>query len=116
MDIQPSARYVARMIRRRTQYDPLQTSALPRWLTIRSFSGALLAMRRLEPGTDLVRAFLSAMLELIDTGWQLGEFASSSGAVRHERGTEKRMLAIEYAEPRLDGTRCGTDQSPASAR
>lgn len=104
------------MIRRRAQYDPLQTSAQPRWLTIRSFSGALLAMRRLEPGTDLVRAFLAAMLELIDSGWRLGEFASNSGAVRHERGAEKRMLAIEYAEPRADGGRSGAEQSPSPAR
>src|ERR1700744_703385 len=87
------------MIRRRTSYDPLRASTQPRWLTVRTFGGGLLEARRLEPGTDLVRAFLAAMLDLIDNGWQLGEFASGSGAVRHERASEKRMLAIEEQDP-----------------
>jgi hypothetical protein len=87
------------MIRRRSTYDALQTTAQPRWLTVRAFTGALLEARRLEPGTDLVRAFLAAMLDLIDPGWRLGEFSSSSAAVRHEHGMEKRMLGIEAQDP-----------------
>jgi len=91
------------MIRRRAAYDPLQASIQPRWLTVRTFGGGLLDARRLEPGTDLVRTFLTAMLELLDAGWRLGEFASSSGAVRHERANEKRMLAIEEQDPEGSG-------------
>ncbi|HEX4052323.1 MAG TPA: hypothetical protein VHY19_15755 [Steroidobacteraceae bacterium] len=87
------------MIRRRAVYDPLLPSTQPRWLTVRTFGGGLLEARRLEPGTHLVRALLAAMLELLDAGWQLGEFASSSAAVRHERAGEKRMLAIEEQDP-----------------
>lgn len=86
-------------MRRRASYDPLQPCGQPRWLTVRTFSGGLLEAQRLEPGTDLVRTFLAAMVELIDTGWRLGEFSSGSGAVRHERGAEKRMMAIEAQDP-----------------
>ena len=68
------------MIRRRVAYDPLQASIQPRWLTVRTFGGGLL-----------------------DAGWRLGEFASSSGAVRHERANEKRMLAIEEQDPEGSG-------------
>lgn len=91
------------MIRRRATYDPLQPSGQPRWLTVRTFGGGLIESRRLEPGTDLVRVFLAAMLELVDTGWQLGEFASGSGVVRHQRASEKRMLAIEEKDPEENG-------------
>ena len=91
------------MIRRRAHYDPLGSCTAPRWLTIRTFSGALLEARQLEPSTDLVRAFIAAMLELIDAGWRLGEFSSTSAAVRHERGTQKRMLAIEAEDPEAPG-------------
>jgi len=91
------------MIRRRAHYDPLGPCAGPRWLTIRTFSGGLIEARQLEPNADLVRTFLAAMLELIDAGWHLGEFSSTSAAVRHERGTEKRMLAIEAQDPEAGG-------------
>jgi len=87
------------MIRRRHAHESLEPSGEPRWLTVRSFSGGLLEYRRLEPGTDLVRTYLVAMLELVDAGWRLGEFGSTSAAVRHERGTEKRMLAVESVDP-----------------
>jgi hypothetical protein len=91
------------MIRKRAAYDPLQTSAQPRWLTVRTFGGGLLEARRLDPGTDLVRTLLSAMLEFRDSGWELGEFGSASGAVRLARGAEKRMLSIETRDPEGDG-------------
>lgn len=91
------------MIRKRAAYDPLQTSAQPRWLTVRTFGGGLLEAQCLEPGTDLVRMWLSAMLELRNAGWELGEFGSASGAVRLTRGVEKRMLAIEIQDPESDG-------------
>ena len=91
------------MIRRRATYEPLQSSAQPCWLTVRAFNGALLEARRLEPGTDLIRAYLAAMLELIDAGWRLGEFSSLGAAVRHERGSERRMLSIEAQDPEGSG-------------
>jgi hypothetical protein len=34
--------------------------------------GALLELRPLAPGSDLKRAFVAAMLEHIDGGWQPG--------------------------------------------
>jgi hypothetical protein len=68
----------------------------------RTFTGALLEARRLEPGTDLVRIFLTSMLELIDCGWHLGEFSSSSASVHCHRGIETRMLAIIAQDPEED--------------
>jgi hypothetical protein len=95
------------MIRKRASYDPLQTSGQPRWLTLRTFGGGLLEARRLEPGTDLVRTLLAAMLELREAGWELGEFGSTSGAVRLARGAEKRMLTIEMQDPEGNGRPAG---------
>jgi hypothetical protein len=98
------------MIRRRATYDSLQSSAQPRWLTVRAFTGALLEARRLEPGADLMRIYLAAMLELIDAGWRLGEFSSLGAAVRHERGSERRMLSIEAQDPESPGRVAGGGQ------
>jgi hypothetical protein len=39
------------------------------------------------------------MLELVDAGWQLGEFSSATPAVRCRRGAEQRMLSIESGDP-----------------
>ena len=37
---------------------------------VRNMHGAVLAARQLQPGTDLKRAFVAAMLQWIDAGWQ----------------------------------------------
>jgi hypothetical protein len=41
--------------------------------------GAVLEARLLPPGSDLKRAFVAAMLEWIDAGWQIKEFSSRTG-------------------------------------
>jgi hypothetical protein len=46
------------------------------------------------PGTDLKRAFVAAMLEWIDAGWNLREFSSRSGTFFCTRGVERRMVCI----------------------
>jgi hypothetical protein len=40
---------------------------------------AVLEARPLTPGANLKRAFVAAMLEHIDAGWELGEFSSTGG-------------------------------------
>ncbi len=91
------------MIRCRAAFDALQKTSQTCWLTVRTCTGSLLEVRQLAPETDLVRAFLAAMLELIDAGGRIGEFSSGGGAVRHSRGLETRMLAIEVADPEEGG-------------
>ncbi|HTW74406.1 MAG TPA: hypothetical protein VMD56_05735 [Steroidobacteraceae bacterium] len=88
------------MIRRRATCNALEASPEPRWLVSRSMYGRVLGARRLEPGADLVRAFLVAVIELLDAGWQVGEFSSAAALVRYRRGTEQRLLTIEELDPR----------------
>lgn len=87
------------MNRRRETYSPLAPSRDPRWLVTRSMPGSLIEALRLEAGSDLKRAFLVAMLALIDEGWQLGEFHSTSASVFHSRGAERRVLSLEVLDP-----------------
>lgn len=61
---------------RRSVFDPLEPTTEPRWYTVRNMHGALLEAELLAPRTDLKRAFVAAMLQWIDAGWQLGEFSS----------------------------------------
>lgn len=88
------------MVRRGPQYDAFATTQEPRWLVSRTMYRSLIEVRRLEPGTDLIRVFLAAMLELLDAGWQIGEFSSTAAHVRYSRGVEQRMLAIEHVDPK----------------
>jgi hypothetical protein len=53
----------------------------------------------LPSGANLKRAFVAAMLEHIDAGWQLGEFGSRSGTFFCTRGTERRMVSITPGAP-----------------
>jgi hypothetical protein len=80
-------------------HDSLQISREPRWLTIRGTTGALLEYRRLEPGTDLVRAFLAAMLDQHDTGWLVADFSATGSSARLECGAQRRMMGIEEHDP-----------------
>jgi hypothetical protein len=61
--------------------------------------GALLESRPLAPGSDLKRAFVVAMLEHIDAGWQLGEFGSRVGTFFCTRGSDRRMVSITPTAP-----------------
>lgn len=84
---------------RRNVFDPLEPTAEPRWLTVRNMHGALLESRLLPSGCDLKRAFVIALLEWIDAGWQLGEFSSTGATFFCTRGTERRMVSITPSEP-----------------
>lgn len=88
-----------RMIRRRTQSDPLAPSPEPRWYVVRSMHGTVLEARELPRGVDAKRAFVLAMLEWIDAGWSLGEFSSASATFFCDRHPERRMVSIDPADP-----------------
>jgi hypothetical protein len=84
---------------RRTVFDPLEPTKTPRWYEVRNMHGALLESRLLPPDSDLKRAFVVAMLEWIDAGWQLGEFSSRIGTFFCTRGVERRMIGITPSDP-----------------
>jgi len=66
-------------MRRRSVFDPLEPTTEPRWYVVRNMHRAVLEARPLTPGANLKRAFVAAMLEHIDAGWELGEFSSTGG-------------------------------------
>jgi hypothetical protein len=51
------------------------------------------------------------MLELIDAGWELGEFSSTGAVFFCTRGTERRMVNITPTAPSPRGTRGAADLS-----
>ena len=57
------------MVRRRAHYNPLATSAAPRWYVVRSMHGSVLEAHELAPGTNLLRTFLTALLAWHHDGW-----------------------------------------------
>ena len=50
-------------------------------------------------GHDLKRAFVAAMLEWIDAGWQLGEFSSTAGTFFCTKGADRRQIDITPSDP-----------------
>lgn len=84
---------------RRHVYDPLEPTKEPRWYAVRNMYGAALEGRQLPPGADLKRAFVAAMLEWIDAGWQLGEFSSRTGVFLCTRSVERRQIEITPSDP-----------------
>jgi hypothetical protein len=94
----PPSRYRLSMGRRST-FDPLEPTDEPRWYVVRNMHGALLEARALVPGANLKRAFVAAMLEWIDTDWELGEFSSTAGVFFCTKGVERRMVNISPTAP-----------------
>jgi hypothetical protein len=87
------------VLTRQSVFDPLEKTHEPRWYAVRNMHGALLEARLLPPGSDLKRAFVAAMLEWIDAGWQPGEFSSTGGVFFCTRGVERRMVGITPGDP-----------------
>jgi hypothetical protein len=84
---------------RRNVFDPLEPTLEPRWYTVRNMHGALLEGRPLPAGSDLKRAFVAAMLEWIDAGWQFGEFSSRSVHFFCTRIVELQTVGISPTDP-----------------
>jgi hypothetical protein len=87
------------MVRRRPLHDPLEPTQEPRWYVVRSMHGTVIEARQLPGGTNLKRAFLSAMIEWIDDGWTVKEFSSSAAAFFCDRSPERRMISIDPTDP-----------------
>jgi hypothetical protein len=84
---------------RRNIFDPLESTREPRWYVVRDMRNVVIETRLLPTASDLKRAFVAAMLEWIDAGWQLGEFSSTGGVFFCTRGTERRMISITPSDP-----------------
>src|ERR1017187_5559605 len=87
---------------RRSVFDPLEISKEPCWYIVRSMHNALLEARLLPPGTDLKRAFVAAMLEWIDAGWQLGELSSRSVHFFCTKIVELQTVEISPTDPGIE--------------
>jgi hypothetical protein len=87
------------MVRRRTAFNPLETTAAPRWYVVRSMHGTVTESRLLPGGADLKREIIVSMLAWIDAGWELSEFSSVSGTFFCNRNPERRMVSIDTADP-----------------
>jgi hypothetical protein len=85
-------------------FDPLEISKEPRWYTVQNMHGKLLEARLLPVGSDLKRAFVAAMLEWIDAGWQIKEFGSTGGLVFCTKGVERRQVEITPSDPGSSST------------
>jgi hypothetical protein len=59
----------------------------------------LLEARLVPPSADLKRAFVAAMLEWIDAGWQLGEFSSRAGVFFCTKDAERLQVEITPSRP-----------------
>jgi len=86
---------------RRGSFDPLEKTDQPRWYVVRTMHGAILEVRQLPPGTHLKRAFLQAMLDYIDAGWEIAEFRSRTGVFFAQCATDRHQVDISPtdAEP-----------------
>ena len=87
------------MVRRRGTYNPLEPTAAPRWLVVRSMHGTIIESRQLSAETNLKRAFIAAMLDWLDSGWSIGEFSSGSGTFFCDRSPDRRMVSIDPTDP-----------------
>lgn len=85
------------MTTRRSRYDPLATSRLPRWLVLRDMFHNVLDSTELPAGTDLRSAFAQGLAALELDGWQ--SEGASGGMVFVRRGTERRLLTLHEHDP-----------------
>ncbi len=62
--------------------------------------GTVIESRLLPPGADLKHEFVTSILAWMDSGWKVGEFSSVTGTFFCDRNCERRMICIEFADPR----------------
>jgi hypothetical protein len=62
----------------------------------------LLEARALPADSDLKRAFVAAMLEWIDAGWQLGEFSSRSVHFFRTKIVELQTVEVSPTDPWIE--------------
>jgi hypothetical protein len=88
------------MVRRRAAFNPLVTASAPRWYVVRTMHASVVEARKLSAGADLTHVFVTAMLAWMDGGWEIREFSSHSGTFFCARGNDRRMISIDFADPR----------------
>jgi hypothetical protein len=59
-------------------------------------------VRPLPADFNLKRAFIAAMLEWIDAGWEIAQFSSKAGVFFCNKGVERRMIEVSPTNPRPD--------------
>jgi hypothetical protein len=87
------------MSRRRSAYNPLETTTAPRWLVVRSMHGTVLEARRLVDGEHLQRVFVAEILRRLDAGWRVGEFSSAAAMFFCEKDTDRCVVTIDPTNP-----------------
>ncbi len=90
------------MTTKRSKYDPMATSRLPRWLVLRDMFHNVLDSTEMPPGTDLRRTFAEGLAALEREGWQsegAGGAMESGPMVFVRRGSERRLLTVHEHDP-----------------
>jgi hypothetical protein len=62
--------------------------------------GAVIESRLLPPGADLKHEFVTSILAWMNGGWKVGEFSSVTGTFFCDLNSERRMICIEFTDPR----------------
>jgi hypothetical protein len=89
------------MVRRRTEYDPLQPTKELRWYVERAAHGRVLKSRLLPPGTHLQRVFVASIIAYIDEGWTIGDFSSRSAFYVATKHADRIEVMISASDPYL---------------
>jgi hypothetical protein len=87
------------MVRRRTEYDVLQSTGESRWFVVRAVHGRILKSRLLPPGTHLQREFVASIIAYIDEGWTIGDFSSRSAFYVATKRAERIEVMISASDP-----------------
>jgi len=90
------------MVRKRSSYDPLESTAAPRWHVVRTMQGSVVEAHELPAGANLKRLFIELMLKWVDAGWEIGEFSSTIGSFFCNRHPERRMVSISPTDPHAE--------------
>jgi hypothetical protein len=88
---------LATMGTKRQQYDPLKTSAAPRWLVRVDNFGNVIEARELAPGADLRAALAEGIEVLRRDGWSIE--GVSFGSTFVHRGEERHQLGVYPTDP-----------------
>lgn len=84
---------------KRAKADLFNPSAEMRWLIENDHSRNVRKFELLPPGTDLMRAFLTALLRYHDSGWTLHEFSAFRAEFFAHKKHERVLVQISSDDP-----------------
>ena len=91
------------MVRRRGRYDPLATSADPRWLKVQDGFRQELSSIRIAPGTDLRQLMQAEAARWVAAGWEVEiEDECRHGFFFIRRGSERRLVLLTARETPIE--------------